>query len=124
MTRKRIILPGDDTQTALDISPKRAYRRRFGFRQKESQAMGRGRPPNLPRQQARERGDKTYASPDNPCDFCGGEERYVANAQCVGCLIAKGKARYATMTEAQLAELKERDRRRYAVKMGRDPDLE
>lgn len=74
------------------------------------------RTPNVLRQDARAAGLKIYSDPQSPC-WCGCESRYVANAQCVDCLIAKGKARYAAMTEDQLAAMKARDRERYLARI-------
>lgn len=78
----------------------------------EGHPMPRGRPTNLPRSAARDAGQKTYLDSANPC-WCGCDTRYVANAQCVDCLIAKGKARYAALGDKALATLKRRDHARY-----------
>lgn len=86
--------------------------------------MPRGRQPNLPRRHARDAGHKTYADPDNPCLICGGTARYVVNAQCVECVIARGKARYAALDFDALAALKAKDRERYLARLraGRAPE--
>lgn len=81
-----------------------------------------GRRPNLPRSEARERGDKTYSDPGNPC-LCGEDVRYVSNAQCVACMIDKGRARYASLTDEQKAAHAERDRRRYLKRVGREDEI-
>lgn len=80
--------------------------------------MPRGRPQNIPRQQARDAGLKTYDDPANPC-WCGCSTRYVVNAQCVECMIAKGKARYAAMSEADRAALRAKDHERYVARLTR-----
>lgn len=81
--------------------------------------MPRGRPANLPRGAARVAGDKTYIDESNPC-FCGGVTRYVSNAQCVDCAIAKGKTRYASLDGDALAALKAKDHARYEARLRRD----
>lgn len=68
------------------------------------------------RSEAKAAGLKTYVDPMRPC-WCGCEARYVANAQCVDCLIAKGKARYAALTDDQLDAMKDRDRARYVARI-------
>lgn len=78
--------------------------------------MPRGRPPNLPRRQALDAGFKTYDDSANPC-FCGCTARYTVNAQCVDCVIAKAKARYAAMTPDQRAELAAKDHARYLARL-------
>lgn len=72
--------------------------------------MSRGRPPNLPRNEAREAGLKRFDG--EPC-WCGCVTRYVSNAQCVECSIAAGKNRYAGLDPEGLAVAKARDHARY-----------
>lgn len=79
--------------------------------------MPRGRPPNVPRNEARAAGLRTYTDPEG-C-WCGGTARYTSNAQCVDCSIAKGRARYAALDEAGLAELKAADHARYLARLAR-----
>lgn len=73
--------------------------------------MTRGRKPNYPRNEARIAGLKVYHDP-NPC-WCGCDLKYTVNAQCVECLIAKGKSIYAALDGDALDERKANDRRRY-----------
>lgn len=86
--------------------------------------MPRGKQPNINRDQARDLGEKTYVDSSRPC-WCGCNTRYVVNAQCVDCMIAKGKARYAKMGEAALADLKARDHARYIARLaaGKPPRI-
>lgn len=81
--------------------------------------MPRGRPVNLPRGAALRAGDKTYIDESNPC-FCGGVVRYVSNAQCIDCAIAKGRTRYAALDPDALAALKAKDHARYEARLRRD----
>ena len=81
----------------------------------------RGRPPNPLRAAAREAGEKYYAD-QNPCDFCGTNRRYVSNAGCVACAIARGNARYAALDETAKAALKVADHDRYLERMAKVPD--
>ena len=76
----------------------------------------RGRPPNLLRLAAKEAGEKFYASQDF-CSFCGTNKRYVSNAGCVECAIARGNARYHALDEKAKAEVKKRDHDRYVKRM-------
>lgn len=80
--------------------------------------MSRGRPANIPRNEARAAGHRTYVDP-TPCFACGSVERYASNAQCVECLIAKGKERYAALDAAGLEQWKGRDRERYLKRLAR-----
>ena len=64
----------------------------------------RGRPPNLLRSAARQAGEKFYAD-QFACDFCGTNKRYVSNAGCVECAIARGNARYHALDEKAKAEV-------------------
>lgn len=80
--------------------------------------MSRGRPPNLPRNEARAARLKTYIDP-TPC-FCGCQSRYTSNAQCVDCLIEAGKARYAALDDGALAAQKSKDRDRYLKRLVED----
>lgn len=75
-----------------------------------------GRPSNLPRNAARDAGEKTYTDAANPC-FCGGEIKYVSNATCVECAIAKGKARYAALDTKHRAALRSKDHLRYEARV-------
>lgn len=72
--------------------------------------MPRGRPPNLPRNEARAAGLKRFEGIE--C-ICGCTSRYVSNAQCVDCSIAAGRDRYAALDEDRLAATKARDHARY-----------
>ena len=76
----------------------------------------RGRPPNLLRAAAKHAGEKFYAD-QQPCDFCGTNRRYVSNAGCVECAIARGNARYHALDEKAKAEVKKRDHDRYVKRM-------
>ncbi len=73
---------------------------------------------NLLRQQARDAGLKTYADPDFAC-WCGCITRYVVNGQCVDCLIARGKARYAAMTAEDREAMKAKDHERYLARLAK-----
>jgi formate-dependent nitrite reductase cytochrome c552 subunit len=79
--------------------------------------MSRGRPPNLPRIAARERGEKTYLDA-HPC-WCGCEIKYTSNATCVDCQIAKGKQAYASLSPEELAARKIADHARYKNRAAR-----
>lgn len=81
----------------------------------------RGRPPNPLRAAAREAGEKFYAD-QAPCDFCGTNKRYVSNAGCAACAIARGNARYAALDEDAKAALKAADHDRYIKRMAESPD--
>jgi hypothetical protein len=76
------------------------------------------RPPNPSRTLARDAGLKTYDDESNPC-FCGATAKYVSNAQCVECAIAKGKTRYATLDDSARAALKAKDHERYITRLRR-----
>jgi len=76
----------------------------------------RGRPINLLRAAARQAGEKFYAD-QFPCDFCGTNKRYVSNAGCAACAIARGNARYAGLDTGQKAVVKARDHDRYVKRM-------
>jgi len=76
----------------------------------------RGRPPNLLRSAARQAGEKFYAD-QFACDFCGTNKRYVSNAGCVECAIARGNVRYHALDEKAKAEVKKRDHDRYVKRM-------
>lgn len=78
--------------------------------------MPRGRPPNAPRNEAREAGLKRFDG--EPC-WCGCVTRYVSNAQCVECSIAAGKGRYAGLDPERLAAMKARDHARYLERVER-----
>lgn len=79
--------------------------------------MTRGRKPNLPRNEARDAGLKTYVDP-NPC-WCGCDVRYTVNATCVECMIAKGRAAYAALDGDALAARKQLDHHRYVERRQR-----
>lgn len=83
--------------------------------------MARGRPPNLARNEARAAGLRIYVDP-NPC-FCGSDTKYVSNAQCVECLIAAGKAKYAALDPDAKAAVAARDHVRYQRRLlaGKQP---
>lgn len=81
--------------------------------------MPRGRPPNLPCNEARAAGLKIYSA-TNACDLCGGSACYVSNGQCVECTIAAAKARYRSLDPEALAALKSKDKERYARRLLRD----
>jgi len=74
--------------------------------------MPRGRPPNILRNEARERGDKTYTDAE-PCFICGESEHYVSNAACVACAIAAGQLRYSNKSEREHAAQRRADHARY-----------
>lgn len=74
-----------------------------------------GRAHNIPRAEARLAGLRTYVD-GKPC-FCGCESKYTSNAQCVDCQIQKGRARYAALSENELAAHKARDKARYARRL-------
>lgn len=74
------------------------------------------RPPNPSRTLARDAGMKLYSDEANPC-FCGATAKYVSNAQCVECAIAKGKSRYAGLDESDRAALKAKDHERYITRL-------
>lgn len=74
------------------------------------------RPTNFLRNAARDAGEATYLDPANPCCLCGCDVRYTVNAQCVDCLISKGKARYRALDDAALGEQKRRDHERYLAR--------
>ena len=81
----------------------------------------RGRPLNPLRAAARQAGEKFYTE-QFPCDFCGTNKRYVSNAGCVACAIARGNARYAALDEDAKAALKVADHERYLNRMAKVPD--
>jgi len=81
--------------------------------------MPRGRRPNQHRVAARLAGEKFYDDPAE-CDFDGTHKRYVSNAACVACAIARGKARYASLDEDAIAVLKARDHDRYVQRLGKE----
>lgn len=83
--------------------------------------MSRGRQSNVPRNEARAAGLKTYDDPARGC-WCGCDTRYVSNAQCIDCAIAKGRARYAALDLDGLAAVKAKDHERYLKRLARGAD--
>jgi hypothetical protein len=81
--------------------------------------MPRGRPTNLFREAARQRGEKFYSSFD-PCLKCGTDNRYVSNSGCVQCAINRGIARYAAQDETARVAQRDRDHARYVNKKSED----
>lgn len=77
--------------------------------------MSRGRQPNLFREAARQRGEKTFSTFE-PCIKCGTDERYVTNSACVACSIARGNARYAGLDGDAKAAQALKDRARYLAR--------
>lgn len=77
--------------------------------------MARGRPPNPLRDAARQAGERFYADA-YPCDICGSNKRYVSNAACAACAVARGNARYAALDEEAKAAHAARDHARYVAR--------
>lgn len=81
----------------------------------------RGRPINPLRSAAKQAGERFYADQD-PCSFCGTNKRYVSNAGCVACAIARGNNRYAALDDDAKLAVKARDHERYLKRIAESPD--
>lgn len=77
-----------------------------------------GRPTSRERAEARDAGLRFFTATE-PCERCFDNLRYVSNAQCVSCLIVRGKARYAALDPDQQAERQRRDHARYLARRAR-----
>jgi hypothetical protein len=75
----------------------------------------RGKPINPLRAAALANNERFYAD-DHDC-FCGTNKRYTKNGSCVACSIARGKAKYAALTDDQKAEHARRDHERYQKRL-------
>lgn len=76
---------------------------------------------NAIRADARAAGEKFYDDAVE-CDFCGTTKRYVSNAACVCCSIARGKYRYAALTDADRAAAAAKDAARYQARKANAPE--
>ncbi len=83
--------------------------------------MSNGRPLNAARADARAAGERFYCDAVE-CDFCATNKRYVSNAACAACSIARGNARYAALSPEKLAAAKQRDRDRYLLRKQNAPE--
>lgn len=84
-------------------------------------AKSRGRPFNANRAAARAAGEKFYVDQD-PCRICGTDKRYVSNAGCVCCGIARSRGRYAALDDEGKAAIKAADHARYLKRVAESPE--
>jgi hypothetical protein len=83
-------------------------------------AKSRGRPFNVNRAAARAADEKFYLD-QVECDFCGTNRRYVSNAACVACSIARSRGRYAALDDEGKAAIKAADHDRYLKRVAESP---